>query len=105
MALQSVSRDKPASNGLKLDTINFEQIVTKSSDNTTKGPLPLEPSTPSSLSAAVKSVKREAVVLEPMTPKLVPSTPAYTLGRKREALGTYTSFGSSSYKARKTAMS
>ena len=44
-------------------------------------------------------------MLEPITLKLIQSTPTYTLGRKREALGTYTSFRSSSYKVRKTTMS
>jgi len=107
MALRSVSRDKPTSDGLKLDTVDFERLVAKSSNNTTEvlGSYPLEPSTPSSSSTAVESVKREAATLEPVTLKLVPSTPAHTLGRKREALGIYTSFGSSSCKARKTTTS
>jgi hypothetical protein len=103
----TVSREEPASNSLRLDAIRFKQFVTKSNNSATKvlSPLPLEPSILSSLSATIKSVKRKTTTLEPVTLKLVLSTPTYTLGRKRTAVATYTSFRSSSYKTRKTTTS
>jgi hypothetical protein len=103
----AVSEEESAGDGFELDTVDFERFIAEPSDDTTEalGPLPLEPSAPSSSSAAVEPVERETAVPEPVTPKFVLSAPARTSGRKRAALAAYTGFGSSSRKARKTAAS
>ena len=78
----------------------FSNTITKAS-----APLLLEPSILSSLSTTIKSIKREATILEPITLKLILSTSTYILRRKRVGLVIYTSFRSSSYKLRKIAIS
>ena len=101
IALQAVPRGEPASKSLRLDTTNFKQFINKFSNTITKALafLLLEPSILSSLNTTIKSIKREATILEPITLII------YTLERKREALRIYTSFRSSSYKLRKITIS
>ena len=106
-ALQPVSGEDVLGEALGLDSVDFEQFITESGNDTTEtlGPLPFEPSAGSSSSVPVESVEREATAPEPVTPGPVLRTPARASGRKREAPATYTGFGKSPRKAGKTSAS
>jgi hypothetical protein len=95
-ALQSASEESAAGDDLGLDDVDFEKFIVES-------PKPSVPSPP--VIAVESSQKKDAAVPEPVTPKIVPSTPVRTSGRKREAPGAYVGFGSTSRKTRKTAAS